>query len=123
MRTCPGMLPLQEMLLRAVQAVEKALKAVDGKVRPVDPKEAVKGRLDYAQVKDWGSGNADEADALQARPLAITLLMLRLAEGSPAWGQAQALHAAAQCQAPSAYVFPCCTTRVLISPGQQPDKG
>ena len=51
------------------QAVEKALKAVDGKVRPVDPNEAFKGRLDYAQVKDWGSGNADEADALQASVL------------------------------------------------------
>ena len=63
----PEVETLRTVTLAALQAVEKALKAVDGKVRPVDPREALKGRLDYAQVKDWGSGNSDEADALQAR--------------------------------------------------------
>jgi hypothetical protein len=34
------------------QAVERAVRAVEGrKVRPVDPREASKGRLDYAQVR------------------------------------------------------------------------
>ena len=37
----------------------------DRKARPVDPKEAAKGRLDYVQVKDWGGGNPEDLDSMQ----------------------------------------------------------
>jgi hypothetical protein len=53
------------------QAVKKAIQAVEGKrrkARPVDPKEAARGRLDYVQVKDWGGGSPEDLEAMQVPP-------------------------------------------------------
>ena len=52
---------------KAIQAVEGRRKGQ--KARPVDPKEAARGRLDYVQVKDWGGGSPDDLESMQVRPI------------------------------------------------------
>ncbi|KAK9804073.1 hypothetical protein WJX73_002655 [Symbiochloris irregularis] len=47
-------------------AVKKAIHLADGrKTRPVNSKEAAKGKLDYVQVKDWGAGAPEDLGKLQ----------------------------------------------------------
>lgn len=69
------------------QAVKQALRAA-GAVRPIDPQEAARGRLDMATVKDWGSGDPGQLGELQVtgmktrfdpsadRPLSVQLALL-----------------------------------------------
>jgi len=70
------------------KAVQQALRAA-GAVRPIDPKEAARGRLDVATVKDWGSGDPGKLGDLSVtrmttqfdasapdRPLSIQLARL-----------------------------------------------
>ncbi|KAI8477162.1 MAG: hypothetical protein J3K34DRAFT_515843 [Monoraphidium minutum] len=69
------------------KAVQQALRAA-GAARPVDPREASRGRLDVATVKDWGSGSpgdlgelavlgvATRFDAAADRPLSVQLARL-----------------------------------------------
>ena len=59
-----------------LQAVKKAIQAVEGKrrkARPVDPKEAARGRLDYVQVKDWGGGSPEDLASMQVPPAGLTI--------------------------------------------------
>lgn len=35
--------------------------------RPIDPNEAARGRLDYAQVQDWGAGEPGELGGLKVK--------------------------------------------------------
>lgn len=63
-----------DLAIRHAQAVDKALKAADKQNRPypappIDPAEAAKGRLDYATVKDWGSGEPAELGGLKVKSL------------------------------------------------------
>ncbi|WIA08391.1 hypothetical protein OEZ85_007830 [Tetradesmus obliquus] len=37
-------------------------------VRPINPKEAARGKVDYVQVKDWADGNAADLGELQVLP-------------------------------------------------------
>ena len=70
----------------AVQAVQKAIRAVekDRRARPVDPREAAKGRLDYVQVKDWGGGAPEDLDAMQVQCMTPSILRcLRVWSASP----------------------------------------
>lgn len=63
----------------AMQAVKKAIEAVEGKrqkARPVDPREAARGRLDYVQVKDWGGGSPEDLESMQVPPPGCSLLSL-----------------------------------------------
>jgi hypothetical protein len=39
--------------------------AEGGVVRPVDAKEAAKGRVDYAKIKDWGTGGGKDIGELR----------------------------------------------------------
>ncbi|GMH42806.1 hypothetical protein BSKO_10725 [Bryopsis sp. KO-2023] len=53
---------------RGTKAVDKALQLVEGKerkARPIDPKEAAKGKVDFAKVKDWGSGEPSDLGSLE----------------------------------------------------------
>ncbi len=61
-------------------ALEAAVRRVEGGtgrgIRPVDPAEAARGRLDFAQVSGWGAAagaaasSAADLDALQLRSFA-----------------------------------------------------
>jgi hypothetical protein len=51
--------------------VQQALRAA-GAVRPIDPAEAAKGRLDVATVKDWGSGDPGALGDLKVTKMSTT---------------------------------------------------
>ncbi|WIA28454.1 hypothetical protein OEZ86_010998 [Tetradesmus obliquus] len=51
----------------ADQALAEAAKSRPN-VRPINPKEAARGKVDYVQVKDWADGNAADLGELQVLP-------------------------------------------------------
>ena len=68
---------------RRVQAVEKAVRLVEGRdVRPVDAAEAGRGKVEYVQVKDWGSGEPDDLGNLRVQSARQTF-----AAGQPFYDQ------------------------------------
>ncbi|KAI3429555.1 hypothetical protein D9Q98_005643 [Chlorella vulgaris] len=56
---------------KAVQRAVKLVEEQEGKgrrpsgTRPVDPREASRGKVEYVKVTDWGSGNPEELGGLQ----------------------------------------------------------
>eukprot|EP00887_Chlorella_sp_A99_P003140 scaffold9.g3140.t1 len=52
------------------KAVERAVRLVEGRqsaARPVDPREAARGRVEYVKVKNWGSGKPDDLEGLRVQ--------------------------------------------------------
>ncbi|KAK9826825.1 hypothetical protein WJX81_004535 [Elliptochloris bilobata] len=49
-----------------MQVVQRAVNVVEGgNVRPVEPKEAAQGRIDYVKVRNWGSGQSADLGSLE----------------------------------------------------------